>query len=276
MTQHKFRFALFARGWRRVVADDDLVIPRLPEELPAASVVIGCTSSERTIRATVDSLLGQDYPALAEVILVGDIGDSTWSALADIDDPRLIMIEHEKTTDRLDLNVKRDVGIRKSSGDVLALADPDIVVDRGWLGRSVALLYGQGGGLVAGRIRSIHDTVLGRLADSTVLAMKTPRAVRPYRVTAENFGTRGHKPPVTANAVFTRALYDSCQWEEDEECEWFRRLAKEGHRILVSVELTASKHHHCSFRQLVREYRPGRLSARPDAQPLMLMSVGDI
>ena len=97
---------------------------------PFVSVVIPCKGNESTIRATVAAFLAQDYPALIEVILVGDVGDSTWSVLDDIRDPRLILLEQEKTPGKCDPNVKRDKGLRKASGDILALADSDIVMDR--------------------------------------------------------------------------------------------------------------------------------------------------
>jgi putative flippase GtrA len=250
---------VFARGARGGVPEST-VKPSMPAVLPAVSVVIPCKASERTIRATVESFLTQEYPALAELILVGDVDDSTWTVLDDINDPRLILIEQERTPGRRDPNVKRDKGITKSSGDVIALADSDIVVDPGWIGRAVALLNGQGGGLVAGGMRSIHETFWGRFVDNNVLAAKTPRVARPYQVTAESFGARGHKPPVTANAIFTRTLYDECPLDVTwaygyEDYEWFWRLAKEGHAILFSSDLTAAHHHRRSFRHLVREYR---------------------
>ena len=240
-------------------APEHTVEPRLPKVLPTVSVVIPCKGSERTIRATVDSFLRQDYPVLSEVILVGDVNDSTWEALADVADSRLVLLEQERTPGRRDPNVKRDKGIRKSAGDVIALADSDIVVDPGWLGRAVGLLFGQGGGLVAGGIRSINDTFWGRFVDNNVLAAKTPRVQRPYRVTAQNFGARGCKPPITANAVFTRELYDCVQLDTAwaygyEDYEWFWRMARQGHPILFASELTASHHHRRSFRHLVREY----------------------
>ncbi|HEY1623892.1 MAG TPA: glycosyltransferase [Streptosporangiaceae bacterium] len=250
---------VFARG-ARGGPPEIIIEPRTPMVPPTVSVVIPCKGSERTIRATVESFLGQDYPALTELILVGDVGDSTWTVLDDINDPRLVLLEQERTPGRRDPNVKRDKGITKSSGDVIALADSDIVVDPGWIGRAVALINGQGGGLVAGGMRSIHDTFWGRFVDNNVLAAKTPRVSRPYRVTAESFGARGYKPPVTANAIFTRKLYDECPLDVSwaygyEDYEWFWRLAKEGQAILFSSDLTAAHHHRRSFRHLVREYR---------------------
>lgn len=228
--------------------------------LPTVSVVIPCKSSEQTIRATVEALLGQDYPALVEVICVGDVGDSTWLALEDITDPRLVILEHSRTPGRRDPNVKRDRGIRHSAGEVLALVDSDIVMEPGWLSAAVRLLCGQGSGLVAGGMRSIHDSFWGRFVDRNALAAKTPRIDQPYQVTAANFGKRGFKPPVTANAVFTRDLYESCPldvtWSYGyEDYEWFWRVARKGHEILFSRELTAAHHHRRSLRRLAREYR---------------------
>jgi mycofactocin glycosyltransferase len=231
----------------------------VPAWQPPVSIVIPCKRSEATIRATVAALLAQDYPNLREVILVGDVGDSTWEPLADIANPRLTILEQEQTAGRRDPNVKRDKGIRKSSGDVIALVDSDIVMDPDWLTKAVWMLIAQGGGLVAGGMRSIHDTFWGRFVDRNVLAAKTPRLDRPYQVTAANFGTRGFKPPITANAVFTRTLYDACpldtKWAHGyEDYEWFWRLAKLRYKILFSGELTAAHHHRSSFRGLVKEY----------------------
>jgi GT2 family glycosyltransferase len=227
---------------------------------PTVSAIIPCKNNAATIRATVDALLGQYYPALIEVILVGDVGDPSWTALEGITDPRLVILEQEATPGKRDPNVKRDKGIHKSSGEILALVDSDIVMDPGWLSTAIEMLNAQGGGLVAGGMRSIHDTFWGRFIDRNTLAAKTPRLPRPYPVTAENFGRYGYKPPITANAVFTRELYDACPLDTAwaygyEDYEWFWRLAKAGHQILFSGDLTAAHHHRRSFRRLAREYR---------------------
>jgi glycosyltransferase involved in cell wall biosynthesis len=229
-------------------------------QAPTVSVIIPCKNSADTIRGTTQALFGQDYPALEQIILVGDINDPTWAALDGIDDPRLIVLEQEPTPGRRDPNVKRDKGIRKASGDLLALVDSDVVMDRSWLSRAVALLQQQGGGLVAGGMRSIDDTFWGRFVDRNALAAKTPRLPVPYSVTAENFGRRGYKPPITANAVFTRELYDACpldiHWPFGyEDYEWFWRLASDGHQILFTDELTAAHQHRRSYQALAREYQ---------------------
>jgi cellulose synthase/poly-beta-1,6-N-acetylglucosamine synthase-like glycosyltransferase len=225
---------------------------------PPVSVVVPCKGSERTIRATVEALLHQDYPALEEIILVGSTGDSTWGALPDVRDPRLIILEHEATRAHRDPNVKRDMGIQKSRGEIIALADSDIVMSRTWLSHAVELLA-EDADMVAGGMKAITDDFWGRYVDRNRLAAKTPRVPVSYAVTPANFGRRGRKPPITANVIFGRHIYEDCPmdtgWDYGyEDYEWFWRVVKGGYRVLFSCELAGYHHHRRSLRSLMREY----------------------
>lgn len=227
--------------------------------LPDVSVVIPVKNSQRTIRATVVALLAQDYPALAEVIVVGDVGDQTWQALADINDPRLVMIEHEETAGKREPATKRDVGLRKARGQILALADSDINMDRDWLSRGVRLLADQCGGVVCGGMRADSNSFWSRFVDGNTLAAKTPRVPRSYRVTPRNFGRHGRKPPIAANVIMERGVYADCPMDDHwgygyEDYEWFWRLARSGHKILYAAGLEGAHHHRQSFRALAWEY----------------------
>lgn len=231
-----------------------------PGSLPDVSVVIPVKNSQHTIRSTVEALLAQDYPALAEVIVVGDVGDQTWQALADTADPRLVMIEHEEDPGKREPANKRDVGLRKARGQVLALVDSDIAMDRHWLSRAVALLADQRGGIVCGGMRAVNDTFWSRFVDDNTLAAKTPRVPKSYRVTAGNFGRHGRKPPITANVLMARGVYDDCPIDDTwgygyEDYEWFWRAANRGHAILFAAGLDGAHHHRQSFRALAREYQ---------------------
>lgn len=244
-----------------VTLDGDRPAPLAPPmPPPEATVVIPVKNSQRTIRPTVDALLAQDYPALAEVMVVGDVGDQTWQALADITDPRLVIIEHEEIPGTREPSIKRDVGLRKARGQVLALVDSDIIMDPDWLSRSVDMLLEQGGGVVCGGMRGFERSFWSRFVDGNAVAAKTPRVRRSYLVTAANFGKRGHKPPITANAVLDRTVYEDCPIDEHwgfgyEDYEWFWRVASAGHRIWYAAGLTGSHHHRQSFRALAKEYR---------------------
>ena len=179
-------------------------------ELPSISVVIPVRGNDATIRAAVDSILGQDYPLLRELILVGSPGDSTWSALRDVDDPRLFVTETETPPGIRDANFKRDLGIRQSSGDLVSLIDSDMIIPPDWMSTAVRLLTENEVDCIAGVMRSIRDDFWGRFVDRNRLSAKTPRAQAAYLVTAEGFGAIGYKPPITADILFTRKMYADC------------------------------------------------------------------
>jgi hypothetical protein len=110
-------------------------------------------------------------------------------------------------------------------------------------------------------MKSIRDDFWGRFVDRNILGAKTPRVDGAYVVTAREFGAAGRKPPITANTLFTRELYEKCPIDPDwshgslEDYEWFWRVVAGGHRVLVSDELFGWHHHRAGFRALIGEYR---------------------
>jgi GT2 family glycosyltransferase/putative flippase GtrA len=254
---------VFIPGRTRTAEPAAPAMPTLVTErrMPEVSVVIPCRSNESTIRAAVQSLLCQDYPRLREIILIGSPGDSTWCALESIADPRVSIWETETPQGMRDANFKRDAAVRLSSGDVIALVDSDIVLPHDWMSRAVAAHEDSGASCVAGGMRSSHDSFWGRYTDSTWIGAKTPRISESYIVSKADFGARGRKPPILANVLFTRELYNYCPidpfWSHGsyEDYEWFWRVAKAGYQIRVCQDLFGWHHHRRGLRALAREYR---------------------
>ncbi len=258
---------LAADNWvfaRPAAATDDIstLAPPFSQRLgfcPPVSVVVPCKNNERTILATATSLLGQDYPGLESVVLVGSPGDTTWRALAAIRDPKLVILEQPHMFGQRDPNVKRHKGIENSDSEIIALADSDIVMAPDWLSKGISLLLTRNIHCVAGGMQSIHSSFWGRFVDRTRTGAKTPRVSNSYLVTRRNFGRYGRKPPVTANVILTRRLYDECPLDVNwsygyEDYEWFWRIARAGHRILFSHELSGLHHHRRGLMPLCREY----------------------
>jgi GT2 family glycosyltransferase len=241
------------------ILDGEPAVVKLPTA-PEVSIIVPVKNSQRTIRSTVEALLAQNYPALAEVIVVGDVDDQTWHALQDVADPRLVIIEHDVIPGKREPSAKRDVGLRKATGEILALVDSDIKMDADWLSRAVTLLTAEQCGVVCGGMRAVRPSFWSRFVDANTLAAKTPRVPRSYRVTADNFGKHGRKPPITANVIMFRDVYDDCQIDDTwgfgyEDYEWFWRVARRGHEILYAAGLDGAHHHRQSFRRLAREYQ---------------------
>jgi putative flippase GtrA len=254
---------VFIPGRTRIVQPSAPAAPSLVIEGPArsVSVVVPCRDNEHTVGAAVQSLLDQDYPGLNEIILIGSPGDSTWNGLMGLNDPRLTIWETETPSGVRDANFKRDMAIRKTSSDLVALVDSDVMLPSDWISRAVTALEDSGANCVTGGIKSIHDSFWGRYTDSTWIGAKTPRIAQSYTVTSADFGTHGRKPPITANALFTRDLYDHCpidpSWSHGsyEDYEWFWRVTRAGHGIFVCRELFGWHHHRRGLRALAKEYR---------------------
>jgi putative flippase GtrA/GT2 family glycosyltransferase len=229
--------------------------------LPRVSVVIPCGANEATIGAAVQSLLDQDYPHLHEIVVIGSPGDSTWKGLTNIVDPRLVLWEQETPPGIRDANFKRDVGVRMTAGELIALVDSDVVLPSDWMSRAVEALQSSGLSCVTGGMKSVHDSFWGRFTDTTLIGAKTPHIVESYTVTSANFGVHGRKPPIAANTLFTRELYERCpidsSWSHGsyEDYEWFWRLTRAGYGILVCRELFCWHHHRRGLRALASEYR---------------------
>ena len=249
---------------RPQVAGPDAPAARAParERLgPAVSAVIPCRDNGPTIGAAVRSLMNQDYPGLREIILIGSPGDSTWKGLEGIYHPGLAMWELETPPGVRDANFKRDAAVRMTSGDLIALVDSDIVLPPDWMSRAVTALEESGAGCVAGGMKTAHDSFWGRYTDSTWIGAKTPRIRESYTVSSANFGARGRKPPILANTLFTRDLYEHCpidpMWSHGsyEDYEWFWRVARAGYEIRVCRDLFGWHQHRRGMRALTKEYR---------------------
>lgn len=229
----------------------------------SVTVVVPVKDSARTIVGVVRSLLTQDYPGPLEVLLVGDVGDSTWEPLRNlIGEGAVRVLEVDVVTGGRDSNFKRNAGLAAATGELLALTDSDMVLPPDWVSTGVELLEEYP--CVAGPMESVATDFWGRYVDTNPFAGKTPRMAEDY-VTSENAFDGGRKPPVTANVLFTRELYeaigglDASFVHSYEDYEWFQRVVDAGFSVLCTDRLRALHHHRQGLRQLVREYhRSGR------------------
>lgn len=104
------------------------------------SVIIPARNEEDNIKACVDSLLAQDYPAsLFEVIVVDDHStDQTAQVVRNIPDPRVRLVclqDHLEPGEQLNAYKKKaiETAIAKSNGQLIVTTDADCEVGPLWL-----------------------------------------------------------------------------------------------------------------------------------------------
>lgn len=233
-------------------ACDDVQIKRL-------SVVIPVKSNQDTIRETVSALLRQATDSLeVEVILVGDPGDTTWQSLQDYINRGLIQAwELAVDSPGRDSNAKRDFGLKKASGDLLAVVDSDVIVGDDWLDRVIDHIR-NGYQAIAGPLAGIGNSFWTRYIDQNPTMAKTPRMRGVTVIDRSNL--RRKKPPVTANFVLTRQVYDEIGGpnvgftNSYEDYEWFSRIVRGDYPIVCDANLRSVRYHREGFKPLLREY----------------------
>jgi cellulose synthase/poly-beta-1,6-N-acetylglucosamine synthase-like glycosyltransferase len=129
-----------------------LNIPSLQDAPPATagpvvSIVVAARDEERHLRAAVQSLLRQSYPAL-ELIVVNDRStDATGTILAELarDDRRLRVVDVRALPDGwLGKNHAMQRGAESATGDILLFVDGDVVLAPDALARATRLFTALG------------------------------------------------------------------------------------------------------------------------------------
>jgi GT2 family glycosyltransferase len=229
--------------------------------LPGVTVVVPVKNSQRTIHDCVESLLGQDYDGALEIILVGDIDDPTWGPIEHrIEHGDVTVIETQVESPARDANAKRNFGLWRADGEVLALTDSDMVMPADWITRGVKLIQ-SGWACVGGEMHSENPGLWNCYIDGNPVASKTPRMDPPYVLTAKNSGVGRCKLPITANVFFSREVFEvvggfdaDFVWSY-EDYEFFERVVGAGFPILCTSELTGVHYHRQGLKRLLREYR---------------------
>ncbi|HSE61246.1 MAG TPA: glycosyltransferase [Candidatus Saccharimonadales bacterium] len=235
-----------------------------PAELPMVSIVVPVRNSEGSIRRLTESLLRQDYVNMGgalEIIYIGSIGDTTWAPIRDvIADGRVVAIEADIVADGRDANPKRNIGLRRARGQILALTDSDMEMPDDWVSGGVLRLLQSGHKVVAGPMVSLGSGFWSDYVDHNEIGSKTPRMAKPYVITKETLGKPGYKLPITANVFLCREVFgrvgdlDPQFTQTYDDYVWFRDIVVTGYSILCDPGLAAYHRHREGFKSLMREY----------------------
>jgi glycosyltransferase involved in cell wall biosynthesis len=161
--------------------------------LPKISVVVPVYNGEATIRTCVEAILGLDYPReLLQTFIVDN--RSTDGTRKVLDGYPVTVLEEAKTQSSY---AARNLGIRHSTGDIVAFTDADCVPERSWLRAIVNAIAPADVGGIAGAIEAFR-------ADSAVERYQASRAIRADRA-------YHHKVlpfAQTANAAYKREVFE--------------------------------------------------------------------
>src|SRR6202022_4065168 len=141
---------------------------------PSVSVILPTLNERATIVDCLQSILGQDYRAIREVLVVdGGSTDGTRELVARFPPP-VRMVDNPRITAAAAMNV----GIAQATGDIICRADAHSLYARSYVRRCVDVLEETAAANVGGRMNPVGTTSFGR----AVAAVTTsPLGVGPGR-----------------------------------------------------------------------------------------------
>jgi glycosyltransferase involved in cell wall biosynthesis len=222
--------------------------------LPFVSVVIPVRNEARFIERTLDSVLGQDYPAERIEVIVADgmSDDGTREIIADFvqRDSRVCMLDNVDRVTPAGLNI----AIARARGEIVCRIDGHCEVAKDFIRQNVGLLAERGDAwVVGGPIIHGGSGLWGR---ATAIAMSHPFGVGDARHRLRDFeGYCGTVQfPAFRRWVFDRVgLFDTALVRTEDD-EFHYRITAAGGRIYVSPRVRYVYYVRERIGELYRQY----------------------
>jgi glycosyltransferase involved in cell wall biosynthesis len=242
------------------------------ETFPGATVIIPVKNEERTIADTIESVLNIDYPNYKVIVVDGGSTDRTVHIAREY--PVKVIQVEDSTPGQ-----GRNLGIRNSSGEIIAFIDGDCRAARAWLKNAVALLREDSIGGVGGpamphsEAKYLSKALLNVM--STFFASAGSTLFRRYKKQKEV-----NNVP-SCNAVYRREVLEKAglyseQLRFCEDVDLNYRIRAKGYRIVYSPNVTV-EHDWKGFSlgsvfRLMLKYGAGRAIAAKKCRHLFSLS----
>ncbi len=251
-------------------------------ELPPVSVIIPARNAERTISATLDAVLAQDYRGPIEVVVADGSESPETSDLVRERYPAVRLVANPGRTMPNGLNA----ALATATGRIVVRCDAHAVFPPGYVRRAVATLARTGAANVGGRQLPVGTTIFERAVAMALVTALGSGGAR-YRVG----GGEGPTDDIVYLGVFRRETldavggYDARQVRNsDAELNW--RLQKRGLTVWFDPELATAYRPRGTLRSLARQYldygrwkrvmarqHPSSIRFRHLASPLLVLGL---
>lgn len=226
-------------------------MPDDPGSLPKVSIVLPTLNERAFIRDCLDSLVGQDYPSVQEILVVdGGSSDGT-TAIAEGIGGVVRVVPNPRVTAAAGMNI----GIERAAGEVIVRADAHAVYAPDFVSRSVEALESSGAAVVGGPMRPVG---LNRFGRAVAAVTSSPFGIGPGRF---HYASEAQEVETVYLGAYRRETvlevggYDelNLQWAaEDQELNY--RIRRGGGRIRVDPTVRSFYFPRDTPRSLWRQY----------------------
>lgn len=156
---------------------------------------------------------------------------------------------------RRGLNIARNTGVRKSSGEIILFTDSDCVVPRDWVKKIVRNFRDESVGCVGGSVSRYYEDFLSRYADESI--MPVLRNFKERKVLEDVEPPMDY--PAGCNMAFRREVFEKVGGFDEEihygfdEDELVERACKAGYKMILDPEAVVKHRHRSDLRSLLRQ-----------------------
>lgn len=199
--------------------------------IPKISVVIPVYNGEKTIKDCLDSVLNQDYENYEIIVVNNNSTDSTSKILEKINNKKLeVLLETKRGR-----GVARNMGIKNSSGDLIAMIDSDCIAPKDWLYKISKPIIENGQSVVMGGEESMFSNYVS----------KNIQAAN-QKLIKENLQDNYLKHLDTKNIIFVKKVFENVMFDNDlknlEDFDLFLQI--DGNYKIYYLENVKVKHFH--------------------------------
>ena len=219
---------------------------------PTVSIVLPTLNERGYLRDCLDSLAGQDYPNVVEILVVDGGSTDGTRDLAERYGGRVELIDNPKMSAAAALNV----GWRVAIGEVIVRADAHALYAADYVTRCVAVLLESGADDVGGAMRAVGTTVFGR---AVAAVTSSPFGVGPGRF---HYSREREDVDTVYLGCYRKATLAQLGGWDEEQLQWAAedhelnfRLTRAGGRIVLDPTIVSWYFPRESWRGLARQYR---------------------
>ncbi len=220
-------------------------------DYPSISVIVPVLNMEKTIRATMDSLMKLIYPKeqLEIVVVDGMSKDQTRDIVSEYP---VKLVDQEGSG----LNAARNTGIKYSKGELLAYTDGDCVLPNDWAMKIASNFEDPVIGFVGGTMEGYdRSNPLSNYMDESFFQV-TPG----FRIRIETTDLRLMQFPAGANMAFRRRALARVRFFDEnitygfDDLQPVEEMGFKGFRIILDPEVRVLHQHRSTIRELLKQH----------------------
>ncbi len=217
---------------------------------PTVTVIIPVRNEQDAIRTAIESVLGQSYPNITEIIVADGMStDGTRRSIEEFHDNRIRIVDNPATTTPAALNA----AIRAASGDIVVRCDAHSVLPPDYVAISEQIMADTGAVNVGGIQRAAGT---GLMQSAIAMAMTSRLGVGDAKF--HYGGDAGPSDTVYLGVFDRKALVDAGLFDEtlirNQDYELNIRLRQNGGLVFFDPRLAVEYRPRGSLRSLARQY----------------------